>query len=274
MQILEKSPAPVVIIEGNDEDMSSLDIAESIRDIDLKINHFTHIIMVRPDASVDLTMAFSETIDALIIDRKHALQGAVLAGCRIANQINALSDMNGRLTNENLALQESQLQDDLTGLGNKRYAEQNLADAIRQIESRSGAVCFLMISVNNYSEVMEQYAEKVADEMIKLIADKIKHLVRPMDVVTYFDKGKFALILLQPSINNCTAECFQRVYDGVRLKSYSTSAGFLSADISMSICAGNAENNPPNADQMIESAINNLEESMIQQSIVVQHLDN
>ena len=65
---------------------------------------------------------------------------------------------------------------------------------------------------------------------MKAVSDRLGHLVRPLDVVTYFDTGIFALILNQPTIEHCTAACYQRIYDGLRLRSFSTRAGFLDAE--------------------------------------------
>jgi len=162
--------------------------------------------------------------------------------------------------------------DPLTGLGNRRYAEQILQDSIRQIESRGGAVCFLLISVHNLEETIEKFDKNIADQLVISISEKIQHLIRPMDIVTYYGPGQFALVLLQPTIEHCTAECYQRIFDGVRLKSYKTPAGFLPANIAMSLCASHAENGPPNPQVLIESAMKNSEAAFQSDAIYVHHL--
>ena len=169
-------------------------------------------------------------------------------------------------------LRKGQLQDPLTGLGNREFADQALRDHIRQIDSRGGAVCLVMISVDNYEEVKETYDTNIAGELIMSVSDRIQNLVRPLDVVTYFSPGLFALVLLQPSIENCTAECYERIFDGVRLKSYTTTAGFQPVTIGMSICAANAEGGPPNPDRMIDIATRRLPESVNTETIVVHHI--
>ncbi|MEX2326249.1 MAG: diguanylate cyclase, partial [Pseudomonadales bacterium] len=160
----------------------------------------------------------------------------------------------------------------LTGLGNRRLAEQTLNDAVRHVEARGGAVCFLMITVNNYADLLSSYDEKIANELIVAVSERIENLVRPMDVTTYFAPATFGLVLVQPSINQCTAECYQRIFDGVRLKSYKTSVGFQSANIAMSICASHAETGAPDPEKMISVAASNLEMASTKQSIIVEHL--
>ncbi|MFT7688931.1 MAG: sigma-B regulation protein RsbU (phosphoserine phosphatase), partial [Candidatus Azotimanducaceae bacterium] len=110
------------------------------------------------------------------------------------------------------------------------------------------------------------------DELIVSVSEKLQHLIRPMDIVTYYGPGKFALVLLQPSIEHCTAECYKRIFDGVRLKSYKTAAGFLPANIAMSLCASHAENGPPNPQLLIESAQKHSELAYQSNAIYVHHL--
>jgi len=270
LQILEQSPAHVVIIESETDDLSGLEIAEAIREIDDDANHFTYIIIVG-DLPIEDLVKYG--IDAHIpLNRMHSLTHLISVGCRLANQIKSLQEINKDLRNSNQILQKGQLLDPLTGLGNRRYAEQILQDSIRQIESRGGAVCFLLISVHNFEETIEKYDGKIADQLIVSISEKIQHLIRPMDIVTYYGPGQFALVLLQPTIEHCTAECYQRIFDGVRLKSYKTSAGFLPANIAMSLCASHAENGPPNPQRLIESAQENSEVAFQNDAIYVHHL--
>ena len=169
-------------------------------------------------------------------------------------------------------MEKGQLLDPVTGLGNKRYAEQSLSDNVRQIESRGGAVCFLLIGIQNYHQVVEDYHERVAKELAVEISKRLLRLVRPLDVVSYIDPGHFAVILNQPSIEQCTAECYRRIYDGIRLKSYPTSAGYLDATIGMGICASGAETGAPDPGTLMIIAQDCLELAYASGDIAVKHL--
>jgi diguanylate cyclase (GGDEF)-like protein len=200
------------------------------------------------------------------------MEHLALAGGRISQKMNALRASNDSLQNLCNDLRKGQLLDPLTGLGNREYAEQSLNDTIRQVVSRGGAVCLVMISVHNYEKVKETYDTSIAGELVVNISERIQSLVRPLDVVTYFSPGLFALVLMQPSIEQCTAECYARIFDGVRLKSYPTSAGFQPVSIGMSICAATADLGAPNLEKMIELATNELDESVRTESIKVHHI--
>ncbi|MFT7244522.1 MAG: sigma-B regulation protein RsbU (phosphoserine phosphatase) [Candidatus Azotimanducaceae bacterium] len=272
LQFLETAPAQVAFVESDCEDMTGIEIAEAIRDIDDETGHFTYICLVGNETTESLVQGAVETIDGYMPVINETLTAAAFAGNRVAIRINAVTELNIELQRTNLQLQKGQLLDPLTGLGNRALAEQSLDSSIRQIESRGGAVCVVMIAVTNYDELFQSRDQRIADELVVAVAEKINHLVRPLDIVTYFEKGQFALILVQPSIEHCTAECYQRIYDGVRLKSYPTAAGFLPANIAMSICASHALNGPPSTTQLFDGSVQGLKEAQASDKVVVNHL--
>ena len=272
LQFLEDLPAHLAVIEANCEDMTGIEIAEAIRDIDDEINHFTYICLIGEESDENLLQAAVATVDQHLPAATQELAMAAVAGNRVATRINAVSHLNQELQRTNLELQKGQLLDPLTGLGNRRMAEQSLNDSIRQIESRGGAVCVLMLGITNFPEVVSTYEQKIADELVTAVATKVSHLVRPLDIVTYVENGQFALILLQPGIEHCTADCYQRIYDGVRLKSFPTAAGFLPANIAMSICASHALAGAPSNARLFQGAEDGLKEAAVTDKVVVTHL--
>lgn len=275
LQLLEAHPAHVVVLELGLDEMSGLEVAEAIRDIDSERSHYTYIVLVGDTPDSDVMEGFGSAIDAFVRLRDQPLLCATIrAGARISEQINQLNTENLRLLEEQENLRKGQLLDPLTGLGNRRMAEQALDDSIRQIESRGGAVCFLMISVENYDEVLETYDERIASELIVAVSERIHSLVRPLDIVTHYDTSVFAMVLIQPSISQCTAECYERIFEGVRLKSYKTAIGYLPAKIAMSICASHAESGAPDAATMIKTAESGLPDALSSQKIVVSHLSD
>ncbi len=274
LQVLEDAPASVVLTEVDVGDMNGLELAEAIRDIDRERNHYTYIILIGAiNPRIVESDIFRDSIDVVTgTKRVDVMTHLIVAGGRISKEINDLSSTQvalQRLCNE---LSKGQLLDPLTGLGNQTFAEQTLHNSIRQIESRGGAVCFMLISIQNYEVIKETFDTTIAGELVVSVSERIQSLVRPLDVVTYYAPGQFALILIQPSIEQCTAECYQRIYEGVKLKSYTTSAGFQPVELAMSVCAGTAETGPPSDKTLIDTAIDNLEISHRTDSMIVKHI--
>ncbi|MEX2489403.1 MAG: diguanylate cyclase [Pseudomonadales bacterium] len=274
LQYLERNPASVLVVEYDLSELNGAEVAETIRDIDADRGHFTYVIVTldeakAPDCNEDGESPIDKCIHRHDTNLIHAF---TLAGTRLSSRINQLLAENGRLQQHCGYLEQGQLLDPVTGMGNRRFAEQTLARAIRQVESRGGAVCFLSICVENYTDVVNRYDERIGSELMAAVADRINHLVRPLDTAANFDPGEFALILVQPTIDQCTAACYQRIFDGIRLKSYKTPAGFLDVKIAMSVCAATAESGAPDPDMMIRTTRDHLEESSRRERIVVTHL--
>ena len=273
LQVLEKTPADVVIVETDVNEMSGKELVEAIHDIDIEAAHFTYVILTGETLTDDVRAAFSDYVDAWVRNADAAmLNSCVQAGLRIASDMNQLAAENKALMTEREGLMKGQLLDSLTGLGNRRFAEQSLRDSIRHIESRGGAVCFIMISIANLQELRKKYDNTIVGEFTVAVARRIQHLVRPMDITTYFATGTFALVLLQPSIKQCTAECYQRIFDGVSLKSFKTSMGYINAPVGMSICASAADTGVPEFETMMNAAEANLAEAIEKHTIIVKHL--
>jgi len=277
LQGLLENPAHVIIIQSPLDDMSDIEIAEAIQEINADRQHFSYLIIVGKHPNAAVLNGLEACVDAFIpIDDQpeqlRMLAQQIKAGARAASTINNLTTETRDLQTRCTVLEQNQLIDPLTGLGNRRLAEQTLSDSVRQIESRGGAVCFLMVSVENYPDVIAQYDQKMADQLIIAVSKKIQQLVRPMDIVTYFEPGRFALVLIQPSIEQCSAQSYQRIYDGVNLKSYNTPVGYLPANIGMSICASEAHSGPPNVQVIIRTAQQNLDNAFESDKILVKHL--
>jgi len=262
LQYLEHHPIQVLLAEWNAEDVNGLEMASSIREIQRDQHRFTYTILIVSDnAGEQVDSALEASVDAFIYakDLRAQLYPKVHAAVRLSNQINELLSSNKALMEECNQLQMGQMLDPLTKLGNVRQARQGLQNAIKQIDTRGGIVSLMLVGIGNYDALVERYDQNIANELLVAVSERIQQLVRPLDIVTYFDTALFAVVLLQPRIEDCTVQSYTRIFDGIRLKSYSTSIGFLSAKIGMSICGSGAETGPPKSSVIIDSARDKLE---------------
>ena len=96
LQVLENSPANVVITEMDVGDMNGIELAAAIRDIDEERNHYTYVILI---GAVNQDRVRSEefhlSIDAVTgTKRMDVLEHLALAGARISSHVNSLRDTN------------------------------------------------------------------------------------------------------------------------------------------------------------------------------------
>ncbi len=260
LQTMEHNPPQVLITDLRLDDMDGFELTSSIRDIEKTENRFTYVIVVT-DEEIDCEYQDQASLDA-IVSRSSAetrLVPQVMAGERIASLTNSLLINNHYLEERCNSLEVGQLLDPLTGLGNRRQAMRGMDDTIRQIEARGGAICLLMIKIVDIEEKLRSHSREIADELIVNVGHKIRKLVRPLDIVTYFDTGLFAVIMQHDKLTDCNEVSYRRIEEGLALQSYRTRAGFIQPDIRIGACGSGAETGPPKTACMVAASMSNLE---------------
>lgn len=110
-------------------------------------------------------------VSILIVDDSQ-LPTLIHAAERITNKLDHLLNVTHALDSECKSLKSGQMQDPLTGLDNRRQAKQSLSDTIRQIESRGGAVCFLLIGVENYQQFVQEHSIRIARKLMIAVSKR------------------------------------------------------------------------------------------------------
>ena len=155
---------------------------------------------------------------------------------RLTREKHQLQD---RLTN----LEQRNMVDGLTGLGNERYLRQRLGDALRQLEARGGALCYILVSLDNLSELQQQYSEGFIRELQYNCAQRLRQLLRPLDVLARLDERHFGIIAMLDDVEKCSPSTFRRLHEGLNLKAFRTSQGYVSLRATLSlICVDDSDN--------------------------------
>lgn len=268
LQCLEVNPAHVLITRLPFEEMNGLGVARTLKEVDRETGHYTHIILVS-DQTLNQGSEANSDVDLVLSNNEAArlLPRLVESSLRLSEQVNRLQKSNIALQKRCSDFQNTELIDQLTGLGNCRYLDKSLDDCIAQIEARGGAICVIYIGLANGEEVTNDFGKEVLDDLLQQLGERIRHSVRPLDVVTYLGNSQFALVLNQPGIDECVPESYVRIYDGLRHKSYQTKAGFISVTVGMGFCASAADTGPPKKEYLCSAASRCMKESIGKQEI-------
>ncbi|MCB1643975.1 MAG: diguanylate cyclase [Pseudomonadales bacterium] len=275
LQYIETNPVEVIISEIEMSDIDGFELTNNLREIEKTECRFSYVILISHNGTHNkIESSWQSQADVIIPSDvvPFRLIPQIMAGERVSRQMNRLLSHNTELSRRCDQLEAGQLIDPLTGLGNRRQAERGMEDTIRQIEARGGIISVLLVQLLDLIDITMKHDEKITDELIISVADKIKRLVRPLDTVTYFGNGQFAVIMQHASIEDCTAESYQRIYEGLALRQYQTRAGFLSPSIAVGACGAGAETGPPKITTLIETATENLKLSHATRSIRVSAL--
>ncbi len=264
LTLQELRPASVVLADWMMPEINGLELTNRIRQLDEMTHHYTYVILLtgREGENV-LGEAFESGVDDFInkAAMHEQLVPRVYAADRLCNTLQRLLQENHLLTQNISSLEQRNLVDPLTGLGNTRLLQQRLHDSLRQLESRGGALCYLLIGLQEAGELREQYGESFHSELLHGVARRLQQHVRPLDVLTRLDDSHFGLITLVENIQECAPNSFKRLHEGLNLKAFKTSEGFISLKAGISLVAMDASALPLTCEEIIDKAVQLLPES-------------
>jgi len=166
LKLLEERPASVLLADWMMPEIDGLELTSRVRQLDETTHHYTYIILLtgREGENV-LGEAFERGVDDFInkAAMHEQLVPRVYAADRLCNTLQRLLQENHLLTQNINSLEQRNLVDPVTGLGNQRYLMQKLGDCLRQIDSRGGALCFLLIGLQAkwiIGDVARSYRQK------------------------------------------------------------------------------------------------------------------
>jgi diguanylate cyclase (GGDEF)-like protein len=264
IRLQEQRPASVLLADWLMPEMDGLELTGRVRQLDEMTDHYTYIMLLTGKEGENvLSEAFDRGVDDFISKSamNEQLVPRVFAADRLCNTLQRLLQENRLLTQNVSSLEERNLVDPLTGLGNPRYLRQRLQDSLRQVESRGGALCYLLIGLQEAGELQQQHGEVFYNELLHGVARRLQQLVRPLDVLARLDDNHFALLTLPANLQECSPSSFRRLHEGINLKAFKTSEGFITLKAGISLVGLDAKNLPIDPDRVIEQAAQLLPES-------------
>ncbi|PAU56630.1 diguanylate cyclase [Pseudomonas sp. PIC25] len=275
LKLLESRPASVLLADWLMPEMDGLELTARVRQIDEMADHYTYVILLTGKEGENvLSEAFDRGVDDFIskASMNEQLVPRIYAADRLCNTLQRLLQEK-RLLMQNIAsLEQRNLVDPLTGLGNPRYLRQKLVDSLRQVDARGGALCYLTIGLHNAGELRQQYGERFYNELLHGIARRLQQLVRPLDVLARLDDHHFGLITLLEDLHECSPSSFKRLHEGLNLKAFKTSEGFITLKAGISLIGLDSKALPVEPERLMELATELLPESYASGRVAAQRL--
>jgi diguanylate cyclase (GGDEF)-like protein len=96
--------------------------------------------------------------------------------------------------------------DPLTGLYNRRFAEQRLAAEVSRSERRGHPLTVLTLDLNNFKEINDNYGHPAGDQVLREFAGRLNRVIRGSDLAVRLGGDEFLVLLPE-----CTMEQLQLV---------------------------------------------------------------
>jgi diguanylate cyclase (GGDEF)-like protein len=127
-----------------------------------------------------------------------------------------------------MILRELAMIDALTGLYNRRFAEQRLRAEIARSERRGLSMIVVLLDLNNFKTINDSYGHMVGDQVLKEFATCLSHATRGSDLAVRWGGDEFMLLLL-----DCEVQQLSVVM--ARLDGFSVEANGKALPVSFSV---------------------------------------
>ncbi len=102
------------------------------------------------------------------------------------------------------------LRDVLTGLLNRRGMDVELADALQQARAHGPGFGMILLDLDRFKVLNDSYGHQAGDEVLRVVGQLLRHLLRPQDAVARWGGEEF-LVLLPGSDLEQTQQVAQRL---------------------------------------------------------------
>jgi diguanylate cyclase (GGDEF)-like protein len=140
--------------------------------------------------------------------------------------------------------------DALTDLCNRTLLRERLNEALRHV-NRGGQLAVLYLDLDHFKNVNDTLGHNVGDELLKIVAQRLRSCVREVDTVARLGGDEFAVVQTDVSSPSDAALLAQRIRD-MLAQPYELGDHHVPADVSIGISV--APNDSSDPDQLLKNA--------------------
>lgn len=162
------------------------------------------------DRTVELQLSSSQLVDGRgadlgvvlvardVTEANEQRRELAAANARLAEQLSTIEVLRADLA-------EQASRDHLTGLVNRRHLMLGLADALAQAQARGASVAVLMVDVDHFKQVNDQWGHRAGDEALVSLATLLRDVVPPGALVGRWGGEEFLVVLPDADTAQATA---------------------------------------------------------------------
>jgi diguanylate cyclase len=93
------------------------------------------------------------------------------------------------------AIRAESLTDPLTSLGNRKYFDRALVEAVRNARERSEPLSLIMFDIDYFKSFNDNYGHLTGDQVLRLVAMSLKQNIKGQDITARYGGEEFAVVL-------------------------------------------------------------------------------
>lgn len=123
------------------------------------------------------------------------------------------------------------LTDQLTGLPNRRYIDQRLAEECLRSDRYGHAYVLLMIDLDGFKAINDNFGHLIGDSVLQQVSETFQRALRATDVLTRYGGDEFAVILPETKLEEAflVAEKLKTILAGTKLHLPNETQRYVSA---------------------------------------------
>ena len=120
-----------------------------------------------------------------------------LKNVELAHAYEELKELHLRLEEQTRELQEMSIRDDLTGVHNRRYLDQRLAEEFARARRYRSALTVAMWDADRFKEINDRLSHAVGDAVLKRLAEVVGQRIRQSDILVRYGGEEFVIVFLE-----------------------------------------------------------------------------
>lgn len=170
---------------------------------------------------------------------------------RVIERTRTLEEVNNQLRDKERELEHLARHDALTGLANRLFLNDRIERAVARARRSGGNVALLMIDLDGFKQVNDAHGHAVGDELLVIIAGRLRESVRETDTVARLGGDEFVVLLEDTRHPEGTSQIVEKLIAAVRLP-VMLDAGAI--EVSASIGIACTPQHTDDADDLLERA--------------------
>jgi len=122
------------------------------------------------------------------------------------------------------AIRAETLTDPLTGLGNRKFFDRAVRDAVTAAQTNRRPLSMLMFDIDHFKSFNDNYGHLTGDQVLRLVAMSLKQTIKGQDIIARYGGEEFAVVLPNTGLRQAisVADNIRRAVMSRELKKKST----------------------------------------------------